>query len=214
MNILFNPLKFIPFLLIDKQLIYLLSLGEFFLCNNNLIIHKMDIINHALSGLVVANLTCETVEQKALVVMGSILPDIFFSPFYLYLSKKTGKTIYQLKEKDFVTWAGIIQPWRKIYLWTHSLVLLLMIFLTKVIFYQSYFLAMGIGLHIFYDLLTHKYEDKKLNPVPMYPFSNWSFDWGLTNDWRLGNTGRIIFWLIHSLILYWVIYFELRNYAI
>ena len=92
MNILFNPLKFIPFLLIDKQLIYLLSLGEFFLCNNNLIIHKMDIINHALSGLVVANLTCETVEQKALVVMGSILPDIFFSPFYLYLSKKTGKT--------------------------------------------------------------------------------------------------------------------------
>ncbi len=74
--------------------------------------------------------------------------------------------------------------------------------MTENFFFQSYLFSMGWSLHIFYDLFTHKYKSPELNPRPLYPFSNWAFNYGFINGWKTGMKGNIISWILHSFIVW------------
>ena len=162
----------------------------------------MDIITHALSGVVLANIIAETPEQKICVVIGSILPDVLFSPFFPLLSKKAGKKLKDLSEKDFLLLADTIQPWRKIYQVMHGIPMLILVSLLEVLIFQTYFLCSGMALHIFYDLWSHKYKTPGLNPKPFFPFSSKPFNYGFINGWESWPKINIISWVIHLILIY------------
>lgn len=163
----------------------------------------MDIVTHALSGVMLASLMPETTpEQKAIIVLGSVLPDIPFSKAYFLIAKKAKKSVFKLNLNDFTKYGSIVKPKIKSYLFFHSFIFLLALLIVGFLFSNIFlFLSLGWGLHLFYDLLLHKYKEEELRPKPFYPFKK-SWDIGLTNAWMLKPRHFLIMWFNHLVIIF------------
>jgi len=162
----------------------------------------MDIVTHALSGVMLASLMPETTpEQKAIIIIGSILPDIPFSRAYFLIAKKAKKSIFKLSFADFDAYGPAVKSKIKSYLFFHSFVFLAILFIVGFLINKFFiFLGLGWGLHLFYDLFLHKYEKKELRPRPFYPL-NKSWDIGLTNGWMLKPKHFMLIWFNHLVII-------------
>lgn len=163
----------------------------------------MDIVTHALSGVMLASLMPETTpEQKAIIVLGSILPDIPFSKAYFLIAKKAKKSIFKLNINDFTVHGPLVKPKIKSYLFFHSFIFLFVLLFIGLLFSEIFlFLSFGWGLHLFYDLLLHKYKEEELRPKPFYPFKK-SWDIGLTNAWMLKPRHFLMMWFNHLVIIF------------
>lgn len=162
----------------------------------------MDILTHALSGVLLANSIPEaTLEQKIAIVIGTVLPDIPFARAYFLIAKMAKKSLFSLNLNDFTSHGKFVKPKLKTYLFFHSFLILPLLFVLGFLFNDSFvFLAFGWILHLVYDLFFHKYEEEELRPKPFYP-SKISFNFGLTNGWRFKKSHFIIMWLIHLFLI-------------
>ncbi len=155
----------------------------------------MDIISHALwTNLIFKGLP---IEQKGLVVLFGVLPDIISFSF-LNFKHFVRKTLHF----NAPPLAVIPKYVFKLYDITHSLVIWLAIFLILKILGLNWWLVIyyGWGLHILLDIFTHTEE---FFPTPiLWPFSKFHFsgiNW--SNKWfMLFNYAVLLF-------LYLVFYF-------
>ncbi len=162
----------------------------------------MDIVTHALSGLMLASLMPETTpEQKVIIVIGSVLPDIPFAKAYFLIAKRAKKSIFKLNLNDFTEHGSVVKPKIRSYLFFHSFIFLVLLSIFGFLFDKVFlFLSLGWGLHLLYDLFLHKYKEEKLRPKPFYPFKK-SWDIGITNAWMLKPRHFLMMWANHLIII-------------
>ncbi|MEK7585698.1 MAG: hypothetical protein AAB477_00465 [Patescibacteria group bacterium] len=167
------------------------------------------IVTHALSGTVVAlSIPSASVEDKAFLIAGAILPDLIFTPYIISVSRIANKKIKDLTEKDFMLYGYStpkIRLLKKLYFISHGLPLALLLLVIGNWQQSFLFLSAGFALHILYDLFTHQYEDNNFVPRPLYPISSFLFRSGFTNGWRTTWKERTLSWGIHLIIIMWLV---------
>ena len=168
------------------------------------------IVTHVLSGTVLAlSVPSATIEEKAFLVIGTVLPDLIFMPYIIAIAHVAKKKIKNLTEEDFILY-GYSTPkirfLKKIYFISHGLPL---VFLFLIIgnWQQSFlFLSVGFAVHILYDLFMYQYDDTNFVPRPLYPISSYRFRHGFTNGWRTTWKERILSWSAHLIIIFLIVW--------
>ena len=166
---------------------------------------------HLLSSTVVASAIPDTnIESKALIVIGSILPDFIFPFYYKVISKKAGKKIKEINKDDYILFGystNKIRFLKNIYFFFHGLPFLILIYLMSGIYPSLLFLAIGVGLHFIYDIYLHEYEDNNFKPRPLYPISSKTFNKGFSNSWKLKKPTKIWIYSVHIIIIAFLVVF-------
>jgi|GEM_PF-3740967 len=164
---------------------------------------------HLLSSTIVASVIPDTnIESKALIIIGSVLPDFIYPFYYKVLSKKAGKKMKEINEDDYVLFGYStkkIKFLKNVYFFFHGLPFLIFIYLFSGLYPSLIFLAIGIGLHFIYDIFLHEYEENNFRPRPLYPLSSKPFSKGFSNGWQLKKKTRILICSAHILILVFVV---------
>lgn len=167
-------------------------------------------VTHFLSGTALAAaLPSATIEDKIVLVAGTVLPDLIFTPYIFAIAKVANKKVNKLTEDDFSMYGYStpkIRLLKKIYFISHGLPLIFLFLVLSEWKYTFVYLALGFILHILYDLFMHKYEDDNFIPRPLYPLSSIKFKYGITNGWRITWKERILSWSIHILIIFFILY--------
>lgn len=166
---------------------------------------------HLLSSTIVASVIPDTsIESKALIIVGSVLPDFIYPFYYKVLSKKAGKKMKEIGEEDYVLFGYStkkIKFLKNVYFFFHGLPFLIFIYLMSGIYPSLLFLAIGIGLHFIYDIFLHEYEENNFRPKPFYPISSKPFSRGFSNGWQLKKKTRILIYLAHIIVLAIIVVF-------
>lgn len=140
----------------------------------------MDLGTHFTTGLV-ASTFVEDPTSKLLCIIGSVLPDMVFVPYY----------VYRTCTKDWHFWRHLKKDgppphhpqWEvNAYNFVHSFVFLgcLLLIASTLQNHALWGLCLGVATHIAWDIPTHtgKWAHK-----PLYPFLNWKIE-GFHDWWR------------------------------
>lgn len=157
----------------------------------------MDILSHLLIGLILASLLRCNRKKTFLIMLFSIIPDLFQIPLYLYVGYENARFLWIPLSVDWIGFR-LVHPILSL-LWEipHSfffamLVGSLVVFVFKLP--KEVFLAYV--LHLVIDIFTHSGEWAL---KPFYPFS-YVIN-GFTDVWAWPLYAIIISWILLSLIL-------------
>jgi hypothetical protein len=159
---------------------------------------------HIISGVSVGFLTQTTYDEKALIVLGAVLPDIIFPLYFYYVAKRSGKKASAMDEGDYTLHGystKTIRSLKRVYYMLHGLPFIAVLFLIGLKYSLVQYVAIGTALHFLYDLFTHQYDDELFRPRPLYPLSSKSFGYGITNGWRMKRRAKVILWSFNIVFL-------------
>lgn len=164
----------------------------------------MDLVTHVLSGLAVASMMPNlSFEEKALIVAGTIIPDLPFGQAYFIIAKKAKKALWKLRLVDFTKFGPQVKPKLYTYLVFHSFLFIAALAIVEFLSTGTILLAIGWTCHLLYDLPAHSYKEEELRPKPLFPFDI-SWNWGITNGWKVKPQMYIVIWSIHILLIFFI----------
>lgn len=151
----------------------------------------MDAMSHALVGVAIATVGKYGVQEGALIVFFSVLPDIIQIPLYLKVGKGSGRVFWIPKDSD---WRGFREKhprWSSVFDVPHSLFFLIPLCLMITWLHLPLILLFAYFIHITLDIFTHKGERK----VKLFYPINASIA-GITNAWSWSYGKMIASWAV------------------
>lgn len=166
----------------------------------------MDLISHGLTGRLLSVNPKNSKRDVFLVILFSLLPDIFFSAFYFFLGYENQRFLSIPRNSDWAN-ASILHPVLNSITGQipHSLIFALLVILPIVLLFKLPRLAFFAYLtHILLDIPSHSGE---WNVALFYPLSDFSIN-GLANFWQWPIKYMAVIWLA---LIVLIIFFKRKN---
>jgi len=157
----------------------------------------MDAMSHALVGVAIATAGKYGVQEGALVVFFSVLPDIIQIPLYLKVGKESRRAFWIPKDSDWRGFRDKHPEWASVFDIPHSLFFLIPLYLAIVLLHLPLILLFAYFLHIVLDIFTHRGEWK----VKLFYPINASID-GIANAWSWSYGKMIASWAVLMVLIY------------
>jgi membrane-bound metal-dependent hydrolase YbcI (DUF457 family) len=151
----------------------------------------MDAMSHALVGVAIATTERYGIQEGALVVFFSVLPDILQIPLYLKVGKDSGRTFWIPKDSDWQGFRDTYPGWSSVFDIPHSLFFLIPLYLAIAWLHLPLILLFAYFVHIVLDLFAHQGEWK----VKLFYPINASID-GITSAWSWSYGRMIVSWAV------------------
>ena len=157
----------------------------------------MDAMSHALVGVAIATAGRYGVQESALVVAFSVLPDIIQIPLYLRVGRGSGRMLWIPKDVDWEGFRNKHPGWSAFFDIPHSLFFLIPIFLVIAWLHLPPIFLFVYLVHIILDVFTHQGEWK----VKLFYPINISIN-GIANAWSWSYKKMIASWAILAALIY------------
>jgi hypothetical protein len=151
----------------------------------------MDFISHLLIGGIIALLVKASKKTKYLIVLFSILPDLFEIPLYLFVGSINARVFWIPNNADWIGFRVLHPVWTALWDIPHSLLFLLALVLITFIFKLPRIFSFTYAFHIFIDIFTHTGE---WNVKLFWPLQ-YSIN-GFTDSWAWPLPYLVASWLI------------------